>query len=155
MSTVFYKKVGRRYVPSHVYDPELLDSFPEGAHLVMCYPGGKSRKFNIDPALAPMIAAGQVAGDAMVNALIKASEMRPPRLAMSAQMQEAWENLISTWGDDARMLHYDSAATIAEAGMRALAHKAAELLENPAVKTAYDHFMLVCKLSQDAEQQTK
>jgi hypothetical protein len=40
MKETFYRKRGRRYVPVNEYDQELLDSFPQGTHLVMCYPGG-------------------------------------------------------------------------------------------------------------------
>jgi len=54
--TIFYKKVGRRYVPVREYDRTLMDAFPAGAHLVICYPGGQSTRYNVNPAYAPMIA---------------------------------------------------------------------------------------------------
>jgi hypothetical protein len=69
MKKIFYEKQGRRYVPEAEYDNELLDSFPKGNHLVMCYPGGSSRRFNIDPNYAAMIAAGRVAEDAVCDAM--------------------------------------------------------------------------------------
>lgn len=56
--TIFYKKEGRKYVPVYEYDQELLDAFPKGTHLVQVYPGGSSRRFNIQPNYAAMIAAG-------------------------------------------------------------------------------------------------
>ena len=59
MKKIYYEKRGRRYVPIAEYDSTYLDSFTKGAHLVMCYPGGTSRRFNINPAYAPMIAAGR------------------------------------------------------------------------------------------------
>ena len=74
---IYYEKVGRKYVPVAEYDSEYLDSFPKGSHLVMCYPGGSSRRFNIDPNYAAMIAAGRVAEDTISQAVVKASEMRP------------------------------------------------------------------------------
>ena len=46
---IYYEKLGRRYVPVAEYDNDLLDSFTKGTHLVMSYPGGQSRCFNIDP----------------------------------------------------------------------------------------------------------
>jgi hypothetical protein len=55
MKKIYYEKRGRRYVPVAEYDNDLLDSFPKGNHLVMSYPGGTSRRFNIDPAYAAMI----------------------------------------------------------------------------------------------------
>ncbi len=69
MKKIYYEKVGRRYVPVSEYDSEFLDAFPKGNHLVMCYPGGTSRRFRIDPALAPMIAAGRYAEDAICRAI--------------------------------------------------------------------------------------
>jgi hypothetical protein len=61
------------------YDSEYLDSFSKGTHIVMCYPGGQSRRYNIDPNYAAMIAAGRVAEDAICDAMRTASEMRPQR----------------------------------------------------------------------------
>ena len=75
--TIFYVKKGRRYIPHSSYSSEFCDSFPKGTHLVQSYPGGSSRRFNIDPAYAPMIAAGRVAEDAICKAISKASELRP------------------------------------------------------------------------------
>jgi hypothetical protein len=66
--TNFYEKVGRRYQPVAEYDNTFLDSFEKGNHLVMCYPGGTSRRFHIDPAYAAMITAGRVAEDAVCRA---------------------------------------------------------------------------------------
>jgi hypothetical protein len=45
------------------YDEYLMDGLPYGNHMIMVYPGGQSTRYNIDPALAPMIAAGRVAED--------------------------------------------------------------------------------------------
>ena len=58
--TIFYKKVGRRYVPVYEYDQTLMDALPKGSHLIQVYPGGQSTKYNVDPAYAPLIAAGRV-----------------------------------------------------------------------------------------------
>ena len=79
MKKIYYEKKGRRYVPVSEYDSEYLDSFSRGTHIVMCYPGGQSRRYNIDPNYAAMIAAGRVAEDAICDALRKSSEMRPQR----------------------------------------------------------------------------
>ena len=85
MKKIFYEKVGRRYEPVAEYDSDYLDSFPKGAHLVMCYPGGTSRRFNNEPNYAAMIAAGRVAEDAMCKAMNKASELRPARTPISPE----------------------------------------------------------------------
>lgn len=146
--TTFYKKVGRRYVPVSEYDSEYLDSFPQGTHLVMCYPGAKSQRFNIDPAYAPMIAAGRIAQDAISEALMKASDLRPKRNPITKEQQAAWDHLVKLLGEDARLLEWPSAREVADKAVEAMQKEAMKLLETPAVKIAYDHFLLMCKLSQ-------
>jgi len=149
MKKIYYEKIGRRYVPVSEYDSEYLDSFPRGSHLVMVYPGGSSRRFNIDPALAPMIAAGRVAEDAISSAVMRATEVQPKRKAMTEAEMDAWNNLISVWGDEARSLIRPCARDVAEAGVKAMMTEAEKLLENESVRKAYDHFMLMCELTKE------
>lgn len=146
---IYYEKVGRRYKPVSEYDSEYLDSFPKGNHLVMCYPGGSSRRFNIDPAYAPMIAAGRVAEDAISSAVVKASEMRPRRAPITEKQKKAWENLAKAFGEEVYYIELPSAREIAEEGTKAMIQEAEKLLKHEAVKKAYDHFMLVCKLIEE------
>lgn len=144
---IYYEKVGRKYVPVHEYDEYLMDGLPYGNHLIMCYPGGKSTRYNIDPALAPMIAAGRVAEDKMSEAVRKASEMRPRRKELTHDQQRAWQRLNRALGDDVYTLEIACARDIAEAGIKAMQQEAEQLLINPAVKLAYEQFLLVCELT--------
>ena len=147
--TIFYKKQGRRYIPVSEYDNEYLDSFPKGSHLVQVYPGGSSRRFNIDPAYAPMIAAGRVAEDAISKAVQKASEMRPHNTPITEQQRKAWEALAKAFGNDRYYIEIPSAREIAEEGVKAMAVEAEKLLENPSVRKAYERFLLICELTKD------
>lgn len=149
MKKIYYEKQGRRYVPVAEYDNDFLDSFTKGNHLVMCYPGGVSRRFNIEPALAPMIAAGRYAEDAICRALNKASEMRPARTPITPAQQRAWKTLAKAFGDELATLHGASIHDIAEAGVNAMQEEANKLLKHEAVKQAYEHFMLVCALAKE------
>ena len=151
MKTVFYKKVGRRYEPVSEYDNEYLDSFPKGDHLVSVYPGGGSRRYRIDPAFAPMIAAGRYAKDAICTIMSKADEIQPPRRAMNEAERDAWNNLIAVWGDEARSLRRAAIHDIAEAGVEAMMEEADKLLKHESVRRAYDHFMLMCELVKENE----
>lgn len=153
MKKIFYEKRGRRYVPVSEYDNELLDSFPKGNHLVMCYPGGTSRRFRIDPAYAPMIAAGRVAEDAISSAVMRATEVRPPRKAITEAERDAWNNLIAVWGDEARSLTRPAARDVAEAGVEAMMAEADKLMAHPGVRKAYDHFLLMCELVKENDLQ--
>lgn len=146
MKKIYYEKVGRRYVPVSEYDSSYLDSFPKGNHLVMCYPGGSSRRFNIDPALAPMIAAGRFAEDAMSSALVRASEMRPHKKPVTEKQNKAWRALASAFGDERYYIEIPSAREVTEAGIKAMEAEAAKLLDHPMVRQAYDEFMATCKL---------
>ena len=149
MKKIYYEKVGRKYVPISEYDNEFMDSFPKGNHLVMSYPGGSSRRYNIDPAYASMIAAGRVAEDEICKALNKASEMRPARTPITPGQQRAWKKLAKEFGDELCTLNGASIHDIAEAGVRAMQVEADKLMTNPAVKKAYDHFLLVAALTKD------
>ena len=151
MKKIYYEKQGRRYVPVSEYDNDLLDSFTKGNHLVMSYPGGTSRRFNIDPAYAPMIAAGRVAEDAICNALHKASEMRPQRTPITLGQKRAWEKLAKEFGDALCPLQHASARDLAEAGIKAMQEEADKLMKHEGVRKAYDHFMLMCELTKETE----
>ena len=149
MKKLYYEKVGRRYVPVREYDSTLMDSFPKGTHLVMCYPGGSSRRFNIKPNYAAMIAAGRVAEDVVSSAIQKASEMRPHTKPITERQKEAWENLIKEFDNDRYYIEIPSAREITEAGITAMATEAEKLLAVPSVRKAYEHFMLLCELTKD------
>lgn len=151
MKKIFYEKVGRRYRPVAEYDNELLDSFSKGTHLVMCYPGGQSRRYNIAPNHAAMIAAGRAAEDAICDALRKASEMRPQRTPLTEGQRRAWKKLAKEFGDDLATLNLGSARDLAEAGVNAMIAEANELMKNSAVKQAYEQFLLVCELTKQQE----
>jgi hypothetical protein len=115
----------------------------------MCYPGGQSRRFNIDPNYAAMIAAGRVAEDAMSQAVVKASEMRPRRKPITEKQRKAWDALAKSFGDEVYYVEIPSAREIAEEGLKAMQLEADKLLTHPAVKKAYDHFLLLCELTKE------
>ena len=148
---VYYEKRGRRYYPVAEYDSTYMDSFPKGNHLVMCYPGGSSRRFNIQPDYASLIAASRVAEDAISKAIVKASEMRPHNRPITEKQKKAWENLAKAFGNDRYYIEIPSAREIAEAGIKALQEEAKMLQYNEAVKKAYDHCILLCELTKDQQ----
>jgi hypothetical protein len=146
---IFYKKEGKKYVPVYEYDSDLIDAMPKGTHLIMSYPGGKSTRYNINPNHAAMIAAGRVAEDAISTAIMNASQVQMKRNPISDREREAWHHLIEVWGDEARTITYPSARSIAEAGIKAMCEEAEKLMEHPAVKDAYNKFLMVCELTKE------
>jgi hypothetical protein len=153
MKTVFYKKVGRRYEAVSEYDPALLDALPKGTHVVMCYPGGKSTRYNVDANYAAMIAAGRLAEDAISKSIMDASALRVPEKArpLTPGQKAAWDQLVLELGDSARALEWASYREAAEAGVKAMQAEADKLMSCPAVRRAYDKFMLICQLTRAQE----
>jgi hypothetical protein len=154
MKKIFYEKVGRRYVPVSEYDNDLLDAFPKGAHLVMSYPGGQSRAFNIDPNYAALIAAARVAQEPMHKAIHDAAKMKKDQwnnVVLSNEQFAAWEHFKEVMGERGNYVYYNSVHDIAEAGIKALEEEAAKLMKHPAVQDAYEKFQLVCKLVKEKQ----
>ena len=154
MKKIFYEKKGRRYVPVSEYDSEYLDSFPRGDHLVSVYPGGTSRRFNVNPNYAALIAAGRVAEDTISKALMKASDLRPQRAPITEGQRKAWDNLVKEFGEEARCLQWPSAREACEEAVKAMQAEADKLLKHESVRKAYDHFLLMCELTKEKEHDT-
>jgi len=156
METIFYIKKGRKYIPHSTYSSEFCDSFPKGTHLVDVYPGGSSRRYNIDPALAPMIAAGRVAEDAISKSIMDASALRVPARdqPLTPAQLKAWKALAKAFGKEQYALEWCSYREAAEAGVKAMQAEADKLLENPSVRRAYDRFLLVVALTKDHNERT-
>lgn len=147
--TIFYVKKGRRYIPHSTYEPNFCDAFPKGTHLVQCYPGGSLRRYNIDPAYAPMIAAGRVAEDVISKKIMEASDMRPKSAPMTQEQINAWNHLVKVFGPEARTLEWPSAREVAEEAVKAMTEEAEKLLSNPSVRKAYERFLLVAELTKE------
>ena len=148
---VFYEKVGRRYVPVYEYDSDMYAALPHGAHLVMCYPGGQSTRYSVDPAFAPMIAAGRYAEQEIADAIYEASKSTPKEIPVTEEQRQAWENLKQAFGDEMFSVTRPSVVDITQAGVAAMQQEADRLLKNAAVKAAYEQFMLLCELTAQGE----
>jgi hypothetical protein len=146
MKKTFYEKVGRRYIPVSEYDQTYLDSFPKGNHLVMVYPGGSSRRYNIDPNYAAMIAAGRVAEDAVTRAVVKSQELRPQTKPLTEEQQALWRALAHSFNRDEYPLLRPCAADAGRAAVDAMMVEAEKLMEHPTVRKAFDKFLMICEL---------
>ena len=151
MKKLYYIKEGRKYVPVSEYDSDLLDSFHKGTHLVMVYPGGQSRRYNVDPSYAAMIAAGRVCEDAISRVIMEHSALRVPekQKPLTEDQLAKWKALAESFGEERYALEWCSYREAAEAGVKAMMDEANLLLSNPAVKKAWDNFMLVCELTKE------
>jgi hypothetical protein len=151
MKKTFYEKVGRRYVPVYEYDQVLMDALPKGSHLIQVYPGGRSTRYNVDPAYAPMIAAGRFAEDTISKVIMEKSALRIPekQKPLTEEQRAAWEHLAATLGQERYALEWCSYREAAEAGVKAMQDEADKMLTNPAVKKAWDYFLMVWHLTKE------
>lgn len=88
--TTLYEKRGRRYVALHEYDPMVLDSMPEGSHLVTVAPGLKFTRFNVEPDHAALVAALDLHREALTDVLRKVVQAEPTP-AQRGKRLKAWE----------------------------------------------------------------
>jgi hypothetical protein len=149
--TGIYKKVGRRYVEIGEYDTEMLDYIPLGTTVIIKQKGITSRCYNVDPDIVPMMAAAKYCEDAVSRKIMEATELRANykmrQKELTLGQRKAWAKLIKEFGEDARQLEWPSAREAAEAAGVALQEEAEKLLSNESIRQAYEHFMLLCKLS--------
>jgi hypothetical protein len=150
--TTYYVKRGRRYFPVSQWDPQLDQALPPGHHLVSVRPGQESLRCNIEPARAPMIAAGMLAEEAMSRAIYNAMELRPAPIRLTARQQTLMKELTESMNRQDLGWRRASAAEAAQAGVRALQEEAERLLENAAVRQAYQDFLLLCELTKKEQE---
>jgi hypothetical protein len=157
MKKIFYEKVGRRYKPVYEYDQTIMDAFPKGTHLVMCYPGGQSTRYNINPNYAAMIAAGRVAEDAISTSIMEASKLRVPDRdePLTPAQLTAWKALAKAFGKEQYALEWCSYREAAEAGVKAMQAEADKLMTNPTVRKAYERFLFVAELTKEHNEQSQ
>ena len=146
-NVTFYVKRGRRYYPVSQWDPELDRSMPLGDHLVSVRENSETRRYCIEPALAPMIAAGLVAEEAMSRAIYTAMELRPQPQPLTPRQRELLRKLTDSMnGADARWSRA-SAHDAARAGIEAMIEEAQRIMQSAAAQRAYRDFLLVVELT--------
>ena len=111
--TTLYTKVGRRYKP--VAEHEEWDSYPAGAHLVICQPGSTMRRFSIDPDRAGLLAAAEPLREQIRALVMDLHKMRPTRRPVTMQQAAAWRAFQAAMGTEAYAVEYASVGEIADA----------------------------------------
>jgi hypothetical protein len=112
-----YEKRGRRYHPvAQRYD---VDALPFGTWLLTTTEGSKAFERLIEPASAELAAAMRIAMSAMVEAMHKASELRPQQTPITPEQRRLLDELAST-GFNASIWTRASLHDVAQAGIDAL-----------------------------------
>ncbi len=113
-SDTLYRKRGRRYHAVGWHDPAIWEALPEGSHLLVVQPGGKSVRLRIDPAHAAVLAAIQTHREALLSAMHEAMEARPALAPLTPRQKAAWEALSEALGRPA-ILEYGAISTALDA----------------------------------------
>jgi hypothetical protein len=151
-SEIYYKKVGRKYVPISVYDHNVLVSLPKGHHLVIVDDGFKSTYRNVTPDIVPVIAAAKIFEKNITSKLLEKSQSRTFSPELTPEQRKAWDVYYELIKDSNTISYGSPYSEIARSVTQILEDKTVEMMKNPAVKNAYDEFMVICKLALENEQ---
>jgi hypothetical protein len=113
--TTFYEKRGRRYRP--VAEDRHWDSFPQGAHLVVCAPGSQITRYRIEPDHAGLLAAAEPLRDKIRETVAEKLHMRPTRPLLTMHQAAAWRKFQEAMGNDNYCVEYPSVGELADAVM--------------------------------------
>lgn len=146
--TLYEKKVSPKgkvtYVPCAEYME--YDSFPMGHTLVSCFPGAKTRKFNVDPDVVSLYAAAYNAKELIVSKLLEASTARPSKTPITQEQRDAWDAFAATFDDNWRSVQMPSANDIANAVVELLLKEVQETMKSESLKKSYDQFVMLWNL---------
>lgn len=111
--TTYYEKVGKRYRP--ILEKELWangDVWNEGCHLVICRPGTRSIRYNIEPNDSAFLAASIFHAEYLAHFIHEASkaEISAP---ITDEQKEAWEAMKKAFDGGPFYVNYPSAIEIA------------------------------------------
>lgn len=110
----YYEKRGNRYHP--VLEKDLWsggDTWPEGFHLVVCKPGIRTTRYNIEPDDSAFIAAQTIHAEEIARLLVKASEAKLDPEPTTQEQREAWTSLKNSFNGGPFYVRYESALYIA------------------------------------------
>ena len=108
-----YEKRGKRYHPALERDVWSSDSWTPGCHLVVCKPGTRSIRYNIEPDDAAFYAAQTIEADALARIIQEVSGAQiSPEPTTEAQI-EAWNTLKASFNGGPFYVNYESSLAIA------------------------------------------
>lgn len=150
MKKTFYVKQGRRYVPVQEYDSDIMDAMPYGTHLTVVRQNGQSRRYDVDPAVAPFAAAAVALEQELTQVIQNACAAQPERKPLTEEQRAAWEHFRNTMGDELGMIRYPSMADVARDILNVIQEEVEKQMTNPTVKYLYEQFVTTLKLSKES-----
>lgn len=110
----YYEKRGNRYYP--VLEKDMWsggDTWPEGCHLVVCKPGVRTTRYNIEPDDSAFIAAQTIHAEEIARLLVKASAAKLEPEPTTQEQREAWDALKNSFNGGPFHVRYESALYVA------------------------------------------
>lgn len=144
-----YEKVNGRYKKVSVYDSRFYDYYNPGHYLISVEKTWKTTRRDVEPALIPLIAAATSFERDLTEGLVKCSSVYKHTVELTPEQREAWEHFAKLVEKQKWTMYGPSYADVARGATQKLIEKAAEMMEVPAVKEAYEEFLLVYKLAVD------
>ena len=108
-----YRKVGRRYVP--IEERERWDTVPAGTHLLCVMPGTRYTRYNVEPALADVLAALHLCRDDIAEAINKATESRPSTRPLTPRERRAYAAWSKEMGEENRIMSMEQSGNVLDA----------------------------------------
>lgn len=142
-----YKKVNKRYKKVAIYDNHFHDYYVPGHYLISVGKTFKTTRHNVRPDLVPLIAASIAFEEELTRNLVKNSNQYNHSIELTSEQKEAWDNFSKTVEKLKWAAYGPSYAEISRKATQKLIEDAAEIMEVPAVKQAYEEFLLVFKLA--------
>lgn len=146
-----YRKVDGKFVAVAKYDREYHDNIPLNcAVLTVASEVSTMRRYNIDPAVAPFVAASMIMEREIVNVILEASvpslETQPTsrKITYTPEQLEAWKTATKILGMN--RIELPSFQQIGERVAKSIREKAEEIMKDKSVSAAYEDFLLLATM---------
>jgi hypothetical protein len=152
MSNTYYRKLSDgTFEAVSYYNSNASEAIPKDTAVLIINKGNSTlRKYDVDIAMAPLLAGCEYLRDQLALTMSLASKPRVP-LAMTEAENKAWNNMIAVGGESFRQISYSSSHDMVDAGINALSCHMNHILSDPTCKDAYDKFRLCVKLKLETD----
>lgn len=110
----YYEKKGKRYIPvleKNVWNGG--DLYNEGCHLVVCKPGVRSTRYNIEPDDSAFLAAQMIYAEDLAKMIMEESAAKISPAPLTPEQKEAWDALQKAFDGGPFYINYESSLGIA------------------------------------------
>lgn len=149
ISDTYFKKNGRKYEPV-CFEAFDRDVFPYNAStLIVRHDSSTYYRYNIEPDAAQYVAGGLVLREMVADILVEMNKLYDKdHDALTPEQLEAYENFNKALNRTTYM-YGKSIYEISDEICKKVTNVMIEKHKNPAVREAYEHYLMMVKLSED------